>query len=92
MLATSTDGINVTKQSLEIWNCPSDKNGCDPPIILMNSQKVWTNVQRSTQVDIDVLTEYKVTLPNPPPYIRSETKVGLDTIKVQIDSLRGKRF
>lgn len=89
-LVTSNDGINITKQSLEIWNCPSDKNGCDPPIILENSEKVWTNVQRSTQVNIDVLTEYKVALPETPLYIKNETtKVGVDTIKVRIDSLRG---
>lgn len=89
-LAMSTKGIVKQQQSLEIRNC--SQNGlCDPPEILESGQKVWTNLLKSTHMDMYVLVEYKVDLPTPQAYIQSEgTRIGLDNITLTITTQRGK--
>lgn len=85
----STKGINKLKQVLTLRYCPTTGN-CDPPLILEREEKVWTNVQRSTHAEINVLTTYTVNLPEPPPYIRSESsKVGIDKLTISIIGQRG---
>lgn len=93
-LASSSVGINITKQSLKLRNCPSGKNTCDPPIILETTKgkKVWSNDKRSTRVDIDVRTDYIVHLPKNTPYILNDTtKIGLDELTVRLESQRGEQ-
>lgn len=88
--ANSDKGIDILKQSLVLRYCPN--NGvCDPPILLENRTKVWTNKGHSTSVDINVFTSYKVDLPDPPLYINKEdTKFGMDTLRLHIEAIRGK--